>query len=242
MKQILEQHKLWLQGKGGKKADLCGADLHGADLRGADLRRADLRGSVLDSANLELAYLQQADLCFAALRKANLHGAKLMGVRLMGAYLQDADLCFASLQYAYVLRAYMQSADLRDADLRDADLRDADLWGAKFEGANLVGTCLDPNNEPSGAYKSCFNFEDGRAVGYRTKSNYEVYKTYTAPVFSTAPTDCHPGLYLWPTLQHAIVYSGDWNVFIKVSARPEDVHQAGVKYRCKEFRVEEVCV
>ena len=237
MKQILEQHKLWLQGKGGKKADLCGADLHGADLRGADLRRADLRGSVLDSANLELAYLQQADLCFAALRKANLHGAKLMGVRLMGAYLQDADLCFASLQYAYVLRAYMQSADLRDADLRDAD-----LWGAKFEGANLVGTCLDPNNEPSGAYKSCFNFEDGRAVGYRTKSNYEVYKTYTAPVFSTAPTDCHPGLYLWPTLQHAIVYSGDWNVFIKVSARPEDVHQAGVKYRCKEFRVEEVCV
>lgn len=34
LKEILEAHKKWLNGKeGGEKAHLCGADLRGADLR-----------------------------------------------------------------------------------------------------------------------------------------------------------------------------------------------------------------
>ena len=35
LKAILENHKLWLDGNGGSRADL-----HGADLQGAELRRA----------------------------------------------------------------------------------------------------------------------------------------------------------------------------------------------------------
>ena len=38
LKEILEQHKLWLHGEpNGKRANLHGADLHGADLCGANL-------------------------------------------------------------------------------------------------------------------------------------------------------------------------------------------------------------
>jgi hypothetical protein len=92
---------------------------------------------------------------------------------------------------------------------------------------------------PSGA--DGFTIENGRAIGYRTVSNYAIGKTYKAPVFSTSSTECHPGLYLWPTLEQAIGYSGSYQGFIKVSAKPEDIHKAGNKFRCKEFHVEELC-
>jgi len=37
---ILSQHKGWLEGNGGERADLSGAELREADLSGADLRSA----------------------------------------------------------------------------------------------------------------------------------------------------------------------------------------------------------
>ena len=68
LKEILDNHKMWLAGKeGGKRADLSGANLRGADLRDADLRGADLSG-----ANLRGANLRGADLSGADLRGANL--------------------------------------------------------------------------------------------------------------------------------------------------------------------------
>lgn len=42
LQKILDDHKLWLEDKGGKRADLRGADLRGADLRDANLRGANL--------------------------------------------------------------------------------------------------------------------------------------------------------------------------------------------------------
>jgi hypothetical protein len=117
-------------------------------------------------------------------------------------------------------------------------LQNAILWNTKFDGAKLTGTCLDPTNKPSGA--DGFMIENGRAIGYRSESNYVVGMTYKAPVFSTSPTGCHPGLYLWPTLEQARAYCW-FSTCIKVSAKPEDIHKAGDKYRCKEFHVEEVC-
>ena len=53
VKQILEQHKKWLNSESGGKR----TDLRGADLRGADLRRADLRDAYLSDADLSGAYL-----------------------------------------------------------------------------------------------------------------------------------------------------------------------------------------
>ena len=62
LEKILADHKLWLQGKGGKSADLRYADLRYADLRSADLRSADLRHADLRYANFIDADLTNADL------------------------------------------------------------------------------------------------------------------------------------------------------------------------------------
>ena len=42
--RIIDEHRMFLEGNGGKRADLFGADLHGAYLRRADLFGADLSG------------------------------------------------------------------------------------------------------------------------------------------------------------------------------------------------------
>jgi hypothetical protein len=52
LNKILKQHKLWVDGKGGKRASLRGADLSGADLTGADLTGAYLKDANLSNAIL----------------------------------------------------------------------------------------------------------------------------------------------------------------------------------------------
>jgi len=64
---ILAEHKLWLDRKGGSCADLTGANLRGADLRGADLKSANLSHADLTGANLRYANLTGADLYCANL-------------------------------------------------------------------------------------------------------------------------------------------------------------------------------
>ena len=92
LKKILDEHLLWLNGKGGSRANLCDADLSGADLRCANLRNADLRNADLRCANLSDADLRDADL-----RGANLSNADLFGANLRGANLRNADLFGASI-------------------------------------------------------------------------------------------------------------------------------------------------
>ena len=108
LKKILDEHLLWLNGKGGSRADL----------RCANLRNADLRNADLSCANLRNADLRNADLSGADLRCANLRNADLRGANLRNADLRNADL---------------RCANLSDADLRCADLRNADLCGASID-------------------------------------------------------------------------------------------------------------
>jgi uncharacterized protein YjbI with pentapeptide repeats len=103
LKKILDEHLLWLNGKGGSRANLRNADLSNADLRDADLRGANLR-----CANLSNADLSDADL-------------------------RDADLFGANLRCADLRDANLSDADLRGADLSGADLRGADLSGASMD-------------------------------------------------------------------------------------------------------------
>ena len=97
LKKILEEHLLWLNRKGGSRANLSGADLSGADLRCANLCDADLRCADLRCANLRNADLRNADLRDADLRCANLCDADLSGADLRCANLRNADLCRANL-------------------------------------------------------------------------------------------------------------------------------------------------
>jgi uncharacterized protein YjbI with pentapeptide repeats len=121
--KILKEHKLCLNGEGGKMADL----------RGADLRDVNLCGADLSCANLRRANMRGADLHGADLRNAYLSGANLHGADLRSANLRSADLCGADLR----------RADLRGADLCGANLRGADLCGANLRGADLCGADLD---------------------------------------------------------------------------------------------------
>ena len=97
LKNILEQHKLWIDGKGGKCANLEYANLNRANLTGADLRAAILTGAILTGAILTGAILTGANLYCAILRDANLTGANLYRANLTGADLTGADLYRANL-------------------------------------------------------------------------------------------------------------------------------------------------
>ncbi len=105
--EVLEDHKKWLYGSGGKKADLSSADLRSANLSSANLRSADLSSADLSSANLSSANLRSADLRSADLSSANLRSANLRYADLSSADLSSANLSYANLSYA----------DLRSADL-----------------------------------------------------------------------------------------------------------------------------
>ncbi len=87
LKAILKQHRLWLAGKGGSRANLYGAMLYGADLWCANLRGANLKDAYLYGANLEDANLEGTNL-----RGANLSGADLSGAILTRAILTNTIL------------------------------------------------------------------------------------------------------------------------------------------------------
>lgn len=72
LNEIIAEHAKWLEGHGGKRANLKRASLYGANLCGADLRGANMC---------------HADLCVAHLHGANLHHANLHCANLTGARL-----------------------------------------------------------------------------------------------------------------------------------------------------------
>jgi hypothetical protein len=224
--KVLVEHKKWLEDPTtGKRAYLSGANLYGADLSGANLSRAYLSGANLSGANLS---------------RADLSGATLSGANLSEANLSEANLYGANLSRADLSGAHLSRADLSRADLSGADLSGANLSGANLSRADTTKTCLDPTNQPSGASKD-FQKVRGYVIGYRTRKaghipTYQDGQHYSADWFSTDSAECHPGLYLWPTIQQAKEFSGDVQ-FIRVRTKAKDIHQAGKKWRCRWFEV-----
>ena len=90
LQEVLSAHLKWINGDGGKRADLSGANLSDANLRGANLRGADLRGADLRHADVRLANLSDANLVDADLRRADLSYADLSGANLSDANLSGA--------------------------------------------------------------------------------------------------------------------------------------------------------
>jgi len=169
--------------------------------------------------------------------KYNLRWAKLRQAYLSGADLRGADLRWADLH-----EADLSEADLRGAKLHGANLHEADLSEADLRGADLSETCLDPMQPPNGDVKG-FELIDGGnwAVGYRTCDSphlggpgYQIGESYVVPVFSTSGTECHPGLFVCPSVEAAQKWGSD---IIKVIFRPWDCHKAGEKHRVREFIV-----
>ena len=204
---------------------------------------ANLRGADLSGANLSRTDLSRADLSETNLRETNLSRADLSETNLRGADLRETNLSRANLRGANLRWADLRGADLREANLREADLFGANLYGADLRETDLSGTCLNHSNEANGDTAE-FQQYKGRIIGYRSKvtphvGEYYVGRVYGADFFSTSDTECHPGLYLWPTLLGARAWSGDSVKLIKVLADPEHTHKAGSKWRTRWFEVTE---
>lgn len=98
LRNILKEHKRWLNGEGGaKEADLRDVDLRYACLRGVNLRNAYLYGADLRYANLYGADLRNANLRDVDLRDADLRNVSLRGADLSGANLSGANLDYSEL-------------------------------------------------------------------------------------------------------------------------------------------------
>jgi hypothetical protein len=146
LKSILDQHQLFLDGKGGSRANLYLANLEGATLTGANLRVADLTRANLSTVNFSGADLTGANLTGANLRVTTLTDAILTGANLKDAILTGARLWGANLRFAILTGANLKDANLEGANLRGANLTGADLWDANLTGANLCGANLTGAN------------------------------------------------------------------------------------------------
>ena len=83
LKQILEDHSLWLSSNKtkGKQADLSNQDLSGTNLAYANLANANLIYANLTGANLIGANLTYTNLYYANLANANLTNANLENIK-----------------------------------------------------------------------------------------------------------------------------------------------------------------
>ena len=153
IQEILEQHQLWLNNNGGKRADLRGIDLYGVDLH-----KANLRGAYLHSARLGGADLSFTNLNYATLCNTDLHNANLWGASLSEANLHSVDLSCANLNWA----------NLCYTDLSYANLYGANLSNANLHGAGLNGAILD--NVKCNCHTNFFALqcpEEGSFIGYK---------------------------------------------------------------------------
>ena len=154
-----------------------------------------------------------------------------------------ANLSGANLRRANLSWADLSTADLSGANLTGANLTGANLSGADLRSADLTGTCLDPAHTPNAdAGEFAHADMDGWVYGYRTRATsaagriLQDDRIYGTEVFSTADTECHPGWYLWPTLQQCKDYQRV-DSYVRVRARICDIHKAGNKWRSRAIWV-----
>lgn len=127
LEAVLEDHKLWLAGKGGRKADLRNAILSGLVLRNLNLRGADLRGI-----NLSGSTIVDSDLSGSAISYAKLRGSTII----------DSDLRWVDLSGSDLSESDLSGSDLSEATLYWTNLRGTELKGTKLHGTKLSGVRL----------------------------------------------------------------------------------------------------
>lgn len=190
----------------------------------------------------------ERDFQWVNLQGADLEGAKLSGANLSGANLSGAYLGWAKLREAELYGADLSGADLRGANLERANLQWAKLYQTrlswtKLNGATLNDTVLERNKKTNKKTDGFEKIDNGEwLIGYRTKRSHHMktlpYKTgdhRVAPVFSVCQTECHPGIYVCPTIAQVLQRFG--SDVVKVMFRPRDLHRAGDKYRVRSLIV-----
>ena len=195
LKKILDEHLLWLNGKGGSRANLRNADLSNADLRDADLFGANLFGANLSDADLRGADLSGADLSCANLRGADLSGAS------MDQMIWDIHTVFYPLQCpdsgSYI--GYKKASGLVVELEIPADARRSSATSRKCRASKAkVLSITDINGNPAGG---------------QVKSNYDPDFVYTigetvevSDFDDDRWNECSTGIHHFITRAEAVIY------------------------------------
>jgi len=227
LKNILKEHKKWLEGRGGKRANFAMAELYGINFK-----EANLRGAAFFRANLSAADLSGANLQEANLRGANLKAANLKRANLQGANFRESKLWWTNFERADLTRAKFEWADTR---------------GANFSGARIENTTgiipdlyilrMQQPNIKLRAWKYLYN---GKSPCQGAK--YEVGKTYTEQNYSRDERNqCDRGLNV-STLEWCLRHSSGYkSEFMEVEFQAKDIiaipFATDGKFRVKKFRV-----
>ncbi len=166
--KVIREHKEWVLGSGGQRADLRGSDLRGSDLRGSDLRGSDLRYCNLRGSDLSGSDLRGSDLRYCNLSYCNLRGSDLL--------------------YCNLLYCNLRGSDLRGSNLSGSDLRYCNLKDTVLENINwLAYIGIVPNKsgyayaykiitaKGEGIYNGGINYDKGKAFSV-DKVDTDVYE------------------------------------------------------------------
>jgi len=116
IKEVLDRHKKWIDGKGGE----CG--------------------------NLECADMQEFNFDSLDLQDINMNRSNLKFSRFVNANLKNANLSKVSFEHADFENANLENADLSGADLSNANLKGANLKNANLNNAritNVIGNDVE---------------------------------------------------------------------------------------------------
>jgi len=176
--EILREHTLWLDGEGGKRAELRRANLTYANLTQANLTDANLRRADLTGANLT-----GANLTYANLRCANLIGArgmvKTMGVEPGNIYWKRFETDLTNI--GYVFRVGLNT--LRAGEIFASDER---VW-CSYPGFHFGSRTWCAVNYPGRPYEARIRIPDDAQINepWATDGKASADKIEILQVFDT---------------------------------------------------------
>jgi len=92
LSEIIREHKKWLTGDGGQRANMRGANMQRANMRGANMQGANMRGADMRGADMRDANMRGADMQSANMQSADMQGANMRGANMRGADMQGTIL------------------------------------------------------------------------------------------------------------------------------------------------------
>jgi uncharacterized protein YjbI with pentapeptide repeats len=174
---ILQEHLLWLQNKGGKRADLRYADFTGTNLIGVNLSYANLKGARMSSKDL-----RDIDFSYADLTDSDFSYSILTNVNFSNADLSDANMRYVIFKNTYMRYAILKNTDMNSADMSGADVINANLKDVDFSGAILKGVILKYSNLYNAKLPMysdlTFAIQNDRLIIDRTIKTFEEWKEW----------------------------------------------------------------
>lgn len=134
IKNILAEHKLWLEGAGGRRAVFNGVDFGRIDLSGANLKGAHFDDVSFDGANLEGINLEWSELAncrfeYSNLRQARLGWSHILHSTFSFSDLRGANFCSASTSEIEIVHCGRSKDDVAV----DLDPTSTQKWMAEKE-------------------------------------------------------------------------------------------------------------